>query len=167
MVRRSTSSRSPAGARFDGAEHRARSRRKRRAEQHPVDDRVFVALLEPRADLAIVALDPARPCGFQLRRGERVQLGRKVACQLGQNRPGFAETDESGRSSGRRRACRNKQQDADHPNVSFRNGPILSGFYADHARHRVDLVVPHRRRLIIQGAHGAAPLSVFSGEQKP
>ena len=116
----------PRRARFDGAEHRARSRRERGAEQHPVDDGVFVALLEPRADLAIVALDPARPCGFHLRRGQRVELGRKPARQLGQNRPGFAETDESGRSDGGRRACGDEQQDADNPNVSSRNGSILS-----------------------------------------
>ena len=95
----------PRRARFDGAEHRAGSRRKRGAEQHPVDDGVFVALLEPRADLLIVALDPARPGGFHLRRGQLVELRRKLAFQLGQNRPGLAETNESGRSDGDRRAC--------------------------------------------------------------
>ena len=115
-------------ARFDCAQHGAWSRRKRGAEQHPVDDGVFVALLEPRADVAIVALDPARPCGFQLRRGQRVELGRKPARQLGQNRPGFAITDESGRSDGGSTARRDQQQNADNRSVNFRNGRILSVF---------------------------------------
>jgi hypothetical protein len=83
-----------------------------------------------------VALDPARPCGFHLRRGQRVELGWELARQLGQNLPGFAETDESGWRDGGRRACREKQQDADNPNVSLKNGSILSGFAAD--RHLVD-----------------------------
>ena len=118
----------PGGARFDDAEHRARLRRERGAEQHPVDEGVFVALLEARADVAIVALDPARPCGFQLRRGQRVELGREPPRQLGQNRPGFAETDEPGRSDGGRRARGDEQQDADNPNVRSRNGWILSAY---------------------------------------
>ncbi len=114
--------------RLDGAENRARSRRERGAKQHPVDDGVFVALLEPRADLSIVALDPAGPCSVHLRRGQLVEFGRKRSLQLGQNRAGLAETNESGRSDGVRRACGDKQQDADSPDVRVRNGPILTVF---------------------------------------
>ena len=116
----------PRRARFDCAEHRAWSRGKRRTEQHPVDNGVFVALVEPRADLAILALDPARPCGFHPRWAQVIELGWKLTRQLGQNRPGFTKTDESSRSDGGRRACRDQQQDADNPNVSVKNASILS-----------------------------------------
>ena len=70
-------------------------------------------------------LDPARPRSFQLRLGERVEIGWKLLRQLGENRPGFAETNESGRSDGDRRAGGEKQQGADSPNVSVRNESIL------------------------------------------
>jgi len=73
-----------------------------------------------------VAFDPAGPGGFHLLRGQRVELGRKLARQLGQNRPGFAKTDESGRNDAGRRACGDEQQDADNPNVGSRNGSMLS-----------------------------------------
>jgi hypothetical protein len=80
-----------------------------------------------------VSRDPTRPCGFQLRRGQRVELGGKLACQLGQNRLGLAKTYESGWSDSGRRTRSDKQQDADNPNVSSKNGPILSAFDTDHA----------------------------------
>jgi hypothetical protein len=73
----------------------------------------------------IVALDPAGPCSFHLHRGQLVELGRKRALQLGQNRARLAETNESGWSDGVRRAGGDKQQDADSPDVGVRNGPIL------------------------------------------
>ena len=110
----------------DGTRPCGGARRERGTQQQPVDDGVFVALLESCSDVAIVALDPGRPCAFQLRRRQDVELGRKLARQLGQNRPGFAETDESGRSDGGRRRCSDKQQDAENPGLSSRNGLILS-----------------------------------------
>ena len=55
----------------------------------------------------------------------RLLLGNEPGRQLGQNWPGFAKTNESGRSDGSSRACRNKQ-DADNQNVGSRNGWILS-----------------------------------------
>src|SRR6266850_2303841 len=131
-------------ARFDRAEDRARFRRKRGAEQHPVDDGVFVALVEPRADVAIVTFDPARPCRVHLRRRQRVELGWEPARKLGQNRAGFAETNEPGRRVGGRRGddanahtprvggppCGDQQQDGDDPNRRLRNAPILAVFQA-------------------------------------
>jgi len=75
-----------------------------------------------------VAFDPAGPGGFHLLRGQRVELGRKLARQLGQNRPSLVKTDESGGSGGGRRASSDEQQDADNPNVRVRNASILSGF---------------------------------------
>jgi len=71
-----------------------------------------------------VPLDPRRPSSLHLRRGQLVELGWKPARQLGQNRQGFAETSEPGRSDGDR-ARGEEQQDADNPNVSVRNESIL------------------------------------------
>ena len=73
-----------------------------------------------------MALDPVWPGGFHLRGGQRVEIGRKLAGQLGQNRPRFAETDEPGRSDGGRRARSDKEQDAENPKVGVKNGLILS-----------------------------------------
>ena len=113
---------------FDSAEHRTRLRRERRAEQHPVDEGVFVAPIEPRTNVAVVSGDPAWPCGFELRGCERVQLGWKMACQLGQDRPGFAEADEPGRRdsgrSGQHTAGNDQQQDAGNPKVGGWGNPI-------------------------------------------
>jgi hypothetical protein len=61
-------------------------------------------LLEPRPDLLIVARDPARPCALQLHGRQRIEFGRQLAAELGQNRPRFTEADESGRRDGERRA---------------------------------------------------------------
>ena len=70
IVRRSTTL--DRRARFDGTEHGAWSRRKGRPEQHPIDDRVFVALLEPRAtSRSWRSIQPGRP--FHLRRAQGVE----------------------------------------------------------------------------------------------
>ncbi len=73
-----------------------------------------------------MALDPARPRDFELRRCKRVELGRKLTRQLGQNRQGFIEADESRRSDRSGRAGNDEQQNADIPDVSSKNGSILS-----------------------------------------
>jgi hypothetical protein len=88
-------------------------------------------LLEPCTDLSIAARDPLRPGLFQLRRGQRVEFGRELACKLGQNRPGFLDTDESGGSD---RGCSDEQRSADNPRGSLRNGLILSAFKGAHRR---------------------------------
>ena len=63
-----------------------------------------------------------------MRRGQLVELGWKRPLQLGQNRAGLAETNESGWSDGIRRARGDKQQDADSPGVRVRNGTDPSSF---------------------------------------
>ena len=67
-------------------------------EQEPVDDRVLVALLEARADVAVVPRDPGRPLGLELRLGEAGELRRQRAGKLDENRPHFGEPDVSSRS---------------------------------------------------------------------
>jgi hypothetical protein len=82
-------------------------------------------LLETGADVAILTFDPSRPRAFQFLSGQCVERRRKVAGQLGQNRPGLVEADESRRSDSRRSACPYQQEDADNPKVRSRNGAIL------------------------------------------
>jgi hypothetical protein len=102
IVRRNTSSWSPAAPDSTAPSTARGLDGERGAEQHPVDDGVFVALFEPRPNVAVVNSDPSWPCGFKLIRAKRVQLGRKLASQLGHGRAGFAEAHEPRRRDGGR-----------------------------------------------------------------
>ena len=103
------------GVGFDRTHHRARLLGERRPEQQPVDDRVFVALLEARADFLIVGVNPRGPPRFPLLVRKRDQRRRKPLSQLGDDRPDLREVDEPRNSGPLCSASGGDQSDTNSP----------------------------------------------------